>query len=96
MPVRRASPWPTRACKNADKLRQTLAAYLRWGFNASATASSIGVNDGTVAYRLKIIEGQIGRWATSAWFELEAALRLERVLSGDNAGGLVAIPKDGR
>jgi hypothetical protein len=49
-----------------------------------------------VAYRLKIIEGLIGRPLTSAWFELEAALRLERVLAGDDAGGLGQSPKTAR
>jgi hypothetical protein len=87
---------PLGHARNAGKLRQTLAAYLRCGFNASATASSIGINDRTVAYRLKIIEGLIGRPLTSAWFELEAALRLERVLAGDDAGGLGQSPKTAR
>ena len=87
---------PLGQARSAGKLRQTLAAYLRCGFNASATASSIGISDRTVAYRLKIIEGLIARPLVSAWFELEAALRLERVLAGDNAGSLAVVPKDGR
>jgi PucR C-terminal helix-turn-helix domain/GGDEF-like domain len=79
---------PLKHARNANNLRQTLTAYLRCGFNASATASSIGVNDRTVAYRLKTIEKLIAQPLTSAWFELEAALRLERVLAGGNVGSL--------
>jgi DNA-binding PucR family transcriptional regulator len=87
---------PLARARNADKLRQTLAAYLRCGFNASAAASAIGVNDRTVAYRLKVIEELIGRPLISRWFELEAAMRLERVLAADRVGKHATTVEDSR
>lgn len=65
--------------RDGTKLRETLVAYFACGFNASAAAAALGVNDRTVAYRLGGIEERLAdRSARVA--ELQAAIRLERVL----------------
>jgi sugar diacid utilization regulator len=71
---------PLKQARNADKLRLTLAAYLHCGLNATAAATSIGANDRTMAYRLKVIEELTGQMLSTNRFELEAAVRLERVI----------------
>jgi sugar diacid utilization regulator len=69
--------------RDGGKLRDTLSAYFACGFNASAAAATLGVNDRTVAYRLHAIEEQLGRPVRARQAELQTAIRLERVL---NAG----------
>ncbi len=66
--------------RDGAKLRETLRAYFACGFNASAAAAALGVSDRTVAYRLNVIEQRIGRPVRLRQTELQAAIRLERVL----------------
>ena len=66
--------------RDGAKLRETLSAYFACGFNASAAAAALGVNDRTVAYRLHGIEERLGRPVRARQAELQAAIRLERVL----------------
>ncbi|WP_158276616.1 helix-turn-helix domain-containing protein [Paraconexibacter algicola] len=66
--------------RGGAKLRETLAAYAAAGFNASAAAATLGVNDRTVAYRLRTVEERLGRPVRSRLPELLAAIRVERVL----------------
>jgi hypothetical protein len=68
--------------RDGGKLRETLTAYFASGFNASAAAAMLNVNDRTIAYRLKSIEEQLGRPVRARQTELQAAIRLERVLQG--------------
>jgi PucR C-terminal helix-turn-helix domain/GGDEF-like domain len=68
------------AGRDGIKLRETLSAYFACGFNASAAASLLNVNDRTVAYRLNTIEQLLGRPVRARQAELQAAIRLERVL----------------
>jgi len=73
--------------RDGRKLRDTLSAYFASGFNASAAAAALGVNDRTVAHRLRAIEDRIGRPVRARQTELQAAIRLERVLGAGRAGG---------
>ena len=66
--------------RDGGKLRETLTAYFASGFNASAAAAMLKVNDRTIAYRLNSIEEQLGRPVRARQTELQAAIRLERVL----------------
>ncbi|WP_320668522.1 PucR family transcriptional regulator [Patulibacter defluvii] len=66
--------------RDGAKLRETLSAYFACGFNASAAAALLGVNDRTIAYRLRSIEQRLGRPVRRRQTELQAAIRLERVL----------------
>jgi hypothetical protein len=68
--------------RDGAKLRETLTAYFASGFNASAAAAMLKVNDRTIAYRLNSIEEQLGRPVRARQTELQAAIRLERVLEG--------------
>jgi len=68
--------------RDGAKLRETLSAYFASGFNASAAAAMLKVNDRTIAYRLNSIEDQLGRSVRARQTELQAAIRLERVLEG--------------
>lgn len=69
-------------------LRETLRAYFDASSNASAAAALLGVNDRTVAYRLRGIEDLLGHPVSTRALELGLALRLERVLGapGDAPG----------
>jgi len=66
--------------RDGAKLRETLSAYFASGFNASAAAAMLKVNDRTVAYRLNTIEELLGRPVRTRQAELQAAIRLERIL----------------
>ena len=66
--------------RDGGKLRETLTAYFASGFNASAAAATLQVNDRTIAYRLNSVEEQLGRSVRGRQTELQAAIRLERVL----------------
>lgn len=68
--------------RDGGKLRETLSAYFACGFNASAAAAVLDVSDRTVAYRLNQIEDRLGRSVRTRQTELQAAIRLERVLGG--------------
>jgi hypothetical protein len=67
------------------KLRDTLEAYLQTGHNASAAAATLGVNDRTIAYRIRTIEQLLGRSILERSIELGAALRLNRLKSAGEA-----------
>ena len=72
---------PLDAGRDGEKLRRTLSAYFACSFNASAAAAKLKVNDRTIAYRLNNIEQLLGRPVRARQTELQAAIRLERVLS---------------
>lgn len=61
-------------------LRSTLSAYFETSSNASAAAALLGVNDRTVAYRLRGIEDLIGYPVNTRSLELRVALRLAALL----------------
>ena len=65
----------------ATRLRATLHAYLATGLNASSAAARLGVSDRAVAYRIRAIEGMLGRNVSSRSAELTAALRLQPLLA---------------
>jgi DNA-binding PucR family transcriptional regulator len=71
---------PLDSGRDGVKLRETLSAYFACGFNASAAAALLKVNDRTIAYRLNTIEQLLGRRVRARQAELRAAIRLERVL----------------
>ena len=71
---------PLDRSRDGAKLRETLTAYFASGFNASAAAAMLKVNDRTIAYRLNSIEEQLGCSVRVRQTELQAAIRLERVL----------------
>jgi hypothetical protein len=58
-------------------LRDTLRAYFEASSNASAAAALLGVNDRTVAYRLRGVEDLLGYPVSTRSLELRVALRLE-------------------
>jgi hypothetical protein len=62
-----------------EQLRRTLRAYIGAGLNASAAAAVLGINDRTVAYRIRGIEQLLGRNVATRNAELVAALRLHAV-----------------
>jgi PucR C-terminal helix-turn-helix domain/GGDEF-like domain len=68
--------------RDGRKLRDTLTAYFASGFNAAAAAAALNVNDRTIAYRLSTIEERLGRPVRARQTELQAAMRVERVLAG--------------
>lgn len=69
----------------STKLRDTLRAYFASGHNAAAAAAMLDVHDQTVTYRLRRAEESIGARVSDRRAELELALRLERMLSPDDA-----------
>jgi diguanylate cyclase with GGDEF domain/PucR-like helix-turn-helix protein len=71
---------PLDAGRDGLKLRETLDAYFACAFNASAAAAKLKVNDRTIAYRLNNIEQLLGRSVRTRQTELQAAIRLERIL----------------
>ncbi|HET9103798.1 MAG TPA: helix-turn-helix domain-containing protein [Solirubrobacteraceae bacterium] len=71
-----------------EQLRLTLRAYLGTGLNAAAAAAMLGVNDRTVAYRMRGIEHLLGRTVAGRSAELAAALRLHEVFSAPRGLGL--------
>jgi hypothetical protein len=64
-----------------EQLRRTLTAYVAAGLNASAAAAVLGVNDRTVAYRIRGVEQLLGRSIVTRSAELAAALRLHAVFT---------------
>jgi DNA-binding PucR family transcriptional regulator len=61
-------------------LRETLQAYFETSSNASAAAAVLGINDRTVAYRLRGIEDLLGYPVSTRSLELRVALRLRALL----------------
>ncbi|XVU27726.1 PucR family transcriptional regulator [Actinoplanes sp. CA-054009] len=68
--------------KEAAELRETLAVYLSCERSLVTAAEILHVARNTVAYRIKKIESRTGRDPRHRRLELEAALRLARVLGG--------------
>lgn len=68
--------------EGAERLRETLAAYLACGESQLAAAARLGVHVKTVAYRLRQAEGLLGRRIGERRAELEAALLLHGVFDG--------------
>lgn len=64
----------------AELLRETVQTYFANGSSAAAAAESLGVAERTVTYRLRRAEELVGRPLSSRRAEIEAALRLYRVL----------------
>lgn len=64
-------------------LRSTLSAYFETSSNASAAAALLGVNDRTVAYRLRGIEDLLGYPVSTRSLELRIALRLAALLDDE-------------
>jgi DNA-binding PucR family transcriptional regulator len=64
----------------SDVLRETLRAYLERSSNATSAAALLGVNDRTVAYRLRGVEDLLGYPVSSRSLELRIALRFEQLL----------------
>lgn len=59
--------------------RETLRAYFAADCNVSSAAAALGLSRHTVARRLQTIEERLDRPLTSCKFELDAALRLEKL-----------------
>lgn len=66
---------------DGSKLRETLDAYFASGFNASSAAAALAVTDRTVANRIATIERLLDRRVRERQTELQAARRLERILT---------------
>ena len=64
---------------SGKEARETLRAYFACGGNGASAASLLGVDRRTVAYRLKEIEGRLGRQINHCAPELQAALALEEL-----------------
>jgi hypothetical protein len=62
------------------RLRETLEAYFLAGHNAAAAAAALGVHEQTVANRLRAVERRTGTPPQRRSAELEAALRVRRLL----------------
>lgn len=58
-------------------LRRTLRAYFAAERHVSSTAAAMGVSRQTIAKRLRVVEGRLGKSLGACAAELEAALRLE-------------------
>ena len=71
---------PLDSGRNGAVRRETFSAYSACGFNASAAATMLKVNDRTVAHRLDTIEELLGRSVRPQQAELQAAIHRERVL----------------
>jgi hypothetical protein len=63
-------------------LRKTLHAYLAAAGNVSSAAARLGVNRNTVASRIRVVEGKLGRPIDSCTAELALALELHRLREG--------------
>jgi hypothetical protein len=63
-----------------ETLRQTVQTYFTNGSSAAATAAALGIAERTVTYRLRRAEELVGRPLLARRAEIEAALRLYRVL----------------
>jgi hypothetical protein len=66
--------------ERAEMLRRTVQTYFASGSSAAAAAAELGVAERTVTYRLRRAEELVGRPLSARRAEIEAALRLHRVL----------------
>jgi hypothetical protein len=76
----------------AERLRETVLAFLASGGSATRVAKELYVHQNTVAYRVKKAEEMLGRKVTENAIELTCALTLAAalgpsVLPGEDAGG---------
>ena len=69
--------------QRAQELRITLREYFATGHNASLTGSRLGLNDRTVAYRLRTVEERLGTPILARRDELSVALRLFELYGAD-------------
>jgi DNA-binding PucR family transcriptional regulator len=68
-----------------EELRRTLRAYIGTGLNAASAGVMLGINDRTVAYRIRGVEQLLGRTVATRSAELAAALRLHEVFTAQQA-----------
>lgn len=68
--------------RSASALLQTLRAYFASGRNASSAAAALGVSRRTVETRLRFVEKKVGRSLVTWGADLELALRLKDLDSG--------------
>jgi DNA-binding PucR family transcriptional regulator len=68
--------------ERARALRETLEVYLDEGGRWRSTADRLGVHENMVVNRVRRAEELIGREIAARRFEIEAALRLARVVAG--------------
>jgi hypothetical protein len=84
---------------NGTALRETLRAYFAAGHNVTSTAAALQVNRHTVAKRLRKVEEHLGRSLASCGAEMEAALRLAKMVRPgsvlDHRGGGASLPSGG-
>jgi hypothetical protein len=66
--------------ERTETLRRTVQTYFASGSSAAAAAAALGVAERTVTYRLRRAEELVGRPLSTRRAEIEAALRLHRVL----------------
>ena len=66
--------------ERTETLRRTVQTYFASGNSAAAAAASLGIAERTVTYRLRRAEELVGRPLSTRRAEIEAALRLHRVL----------------
>ena len=69
--------------QRADELRTTLREYFATGHNASVTGARLGLNDRTVAYRLRTVEERLGIPVLARRDELSVALKLFELYGAD-------------
>jgi len=69
------------AAEPAQRLRETVLAFLRSGGSATRAARELYVHQNTVAYRVKRAEEMLGRSVTDSPIELICALMLADVLA---------------
>jgi DNA-binding PucR family transcriptional regulator len=69
--------------RRSQQLRATLRAYFQSEQNASATAAALGVHDATIARHLTEVEDRIGGRVNNRRVELEMALRLNSLFTGE-------------
>ena len=69
--------------QRAEELRTTLREYFATGHNASVTGARLGLNDRTVAYRLRTVEERLGIPVLARRDELSVALKLFELYGAD-------------
>jgi hypothetical protein len=64
------------AYERAARLRDTLRVSFERGQNAAAAGAALGINDRTIAYRIRTIEDELGGPILGREVELSLAIRL--------------------
>lgn len=67
--------------RSGEGLRKTLYAYFAANRNGDSAGQALGVSRQTVSNRLKTVEGLIGRPLSECTGDIEAALRLDAIMS---------------